>query len=204
MNARTLLLLAPLAAVFACNPYDPNLGDTPFRCGTSDPVCPDGYACVENSPADRVCVRESSPEAPDGGSGGTDASLIDCTGDNNQEPNESVADPTVTPIPDFQDSLQLVGMQICPEGDVNVYYFRIDTQGKNVKVNVMYSSGGGTLLVNVLNQDGTSIKTGTSAGNPDLIAAEVPNLPIGKYYAQVRGDQGVRNSYDITISVTGP
>lgn len=203
MSARNLLMLAPFAALFACNPYNPDLGQTPFRCGTSDPVCPDGYVCVENSPADRVCVQKNSPAAPDGGNG-ADANLLDCSGDNNQEPNDTISDPTVTPIPDFQDSLQLVGMQICPEGDVDVYYFRIDTQGKNAKVEVMYSSSGGTLLVDILNQDGTSIRTGTSSSNPDLITAEVPNLPAGKYYAQVRGDQGVRNGYDITISLSGP
>ena len=38
---------ALLAVVLAgCASYSPDLSGVPFTCGSSDPMCPDGYACV--------------------------------------------------------------------------------------------------------------------------------------------------------------
>lgn len=203
---RTPVLAAALAALaVGCNPYEPQLGDKPFRCGMSDPACPDGYVCVQESAADSFCISADIAELPDAGPGGPDGGILECNGDNGLEPNENIGDPTNTPIPDFQNDLELIGMQVCPMGDVDVYLFRIDQSGKNVKAEVMYPSAAGGIELDILNSVGTSIKTGTVVGgNNDLLAAEVPNLPTGNYFAQVRGATGVRNRYDISITVSGP
>ena len=43
----SLLITAGLYA--ACSPYSPNLGATPFLCGSGTPQCPDGYKCMSGS-----------------------------------------------------------------------------------------------------------------------------------------------------------
>jgi hypothetical protein len=203
---RTALTVSlALASISACNPYDPQLGEKPFRCGMSEPACPDGFVCVQESAADSFCISTDVAGLPDGGDGTTDGGILECSGDDGLEPNDSIGDPTITPIPDFQDELELINLQICPMGDVDVYRFRIEQNGKNVKAEVMYSAAGGTLKLDILNEVGTSIKTGTEVGgNSNLLRAEVPNLPIGQYFVQVRGDTGVRNQYDVSIVVSGP
>ena len=62
------LLLATLAglaacAFLACGPYDPDLGEEPFRCGTDEPRCPEGYAPVEETEIRCVCVLEGEESA---------------------------------------------------------------------------------------------------------------------------------------------
>lgn len=198
---RACILAIMLAATaFACDPYDPDLGDTPFRCGTGAPLCPEGYVCVERSPAERLCVRPDEPgDGPDGGDN------TSCGDDNGEEPNESYNDPSTTPIPDFQSEYTVQGFAICPETDVDTYRFRVNQVGRNVKVEVMYTASMGGLQVDVLNEGGNSIRTGEPVGgNMDLLRAEIPNLPTGTYFAQIRATANMRNSYDMTISLTGP
>jgi hypothetical protein len=81
---RSLLVCAALA--LACNPYDPDLGDTPFRCGTDEPRCPDGYVAVEESVVRCICERAAT--APDGG-----PSDYVCDGDPFENPNAQRRDP---------------------------------------------------------------------------------------------------------------
>ena len=49
-------------ALGACSPYDPDLGSTPFLCGTVDPACPDGYACQDDGTGKMVCVTTSGDD----------------------------------------------------------------------------------------------------------------------------------------------
>jgi hypothetical protein len=199
---RALLALSTAALLAgACNPYDPDLGETPFRCGTTPPLCPEGYACVGSDPASAVCVKPGgSGDGPDGG-----GNTGQCTGDNGNEPNEDTGDPTITPIPDFQSDYNVVGVEICPEGDVDVYQLRIDVPGKNVKVEVMHEAANGQLTLDVLNGTGMSVASGMAVGgNSNLLRAEVNNLPTGTWFARVQGAGAIRNSYDLVIEVTGP
>ena len=80
MLARAFLFA--IAALGACTSYDPQLGPTPFFCGDTDPKCPDGYTCQQNSNGSGVCTK-SGPTGPGGhctmGGGGELASW-DLTG----------------------------------------------------------------------------------------------------------------------------
>ena len=99
----------------------------------------------------------------------------------------------------------MAGVQVCPEGDVDVYQLRIDVPGKNVKVEVMHDSTAGQLVLDILNGTGMSVASGMAVGgNSNLIRAEVNNLPTGNWFARVGGAGAIRNDYDLTIEVTGP
>ncbi len=191
------------AAMFTgCNTYDPQLGSAPFRCGLSNPRCPEGYQCVTYSAADEICERIGGqpgdrPGTPDGGGGGP----VTCNDDSMIEPNESITDPTLTSIPSVQPSVRLVSLAICPSTDQDFFHFEVTTNGTNVTAEVEYDAASGLLALDVLNNGGVSISSAQpAAGNPNILRAAIPNLPIGIYYAQVRSaESGVENNYSIEI-----
>jgi hypothetical protein len=199
-----LCTAAAATAIAACNPYDPSFPAEPFRCGTDEPECPDGYVCDERSPSDKVCVLEGNGPDVDGGGEG-DAPFF-CLDDSQIEPNDTINTATVVPIPDLGDSYQLQGLAICPDIDLDVFRFRIAVTGKNATVDVAYDASRGQLQLDILNSGGQSIREGTAdPGNPDLLTAAVSNLPAGIYYAQLQpATTGIENNYGITITTTGP
>lgn len=193
----------------ACSPYDPNLGETPFRCGNTEPRCPDGYTCVEHDPSNQLCEKN-------GGGGGfadagadadpsIDSGMFTCANDTQLESNNSTSEATITPIPDFGDNYELVNLAICPDTDEDFFRFRIDTMGKNVKADVIYQSNRGQLNLSILNSTGDSIRDGAPVpGDPDTLRAEVPNLPTGTFYVKVSAPAGIQNNYTLSIVTTGP
>lgn len=188
-----------------CNPYDPSLPDVPFRCGTEEPRCPDSYTCVEHSASQQLCERENADNAPDAGVGPDGSSSFVCNDDSEIERNDSISDPTITPIPTLDDKYELAGLAICPDTDIDVFRFSIDQTGKNVRVEITFNAGNGELLLDVLNSTGVSIRSGSPVtGDAGLVRAEVANLPAGTYYAQVRAPAGTENNYGIFIQTTGP
>ncbi len=204
------ILLAASGAVLvaaACSPYNPDLGQTPFKCGASEPKCPDDYECVpDTSSAQGVCKALNQVPGADGGVIGSDGGgNVVCNDDAEIEPNDSTADPTIIPIPDFGDTYQLVNLAICPQTDLDVFRFRVDVMNKNAKVEVSYNSGAGLLVLDILNTNGLSITQGAPAnGNNDVLRAVVNNLPVGNYYAQVQSAGGTQNNYQIDFALTGP
>jgi hypothetical protein len=106
----------------ACSPYNPDLGQAPFKCGASEPKCPDDYECVPDpSSAQGVCKAESASPGADGGVIGSDGGNVTCNDDAEIEPNNSTTDPTIIPIPDFGDTYQLINLAICPQADIDVF-----------------------------------------------------------------------------------
>src|SRR5688500_554686 len=104
---RTYLMPIALAALLlpACDPYDPDLGQTPFRCEPADPAnpdakrCPDGYKPIP-APAPVGCLCEQpNPDGPDSGGVTADAGdgMFSCNTDPN-EPNENIGAATATTI----------------------------------------------------------------------------------------------------------
>lgn len=202
---RAAFLLAALASLAAaCNSYDPDLGSVPFRCGTDEPRCPLGYTCVTYSGDEELCERTDSGEAPDAGDQPDGGGGFTCADDGELEPNNSTEEPTDTLIPMVHPSYKLVSLSICPDTDVDVFLFKVDIAGKNLRADLTYMSARGQLIVEVLNEGGDVIKTGAAvAGMPDLVRAEVPNMPIGTYYVQVRAPAGIQNNYTIEIVLSG-
>lgn len=202
---RTAFLLAALGALAAaCNTYDPDLGTVPFRCGSDEPRCPLGYTCVTYSADEELCEKSDSGESADAGSQPDGGGGFTCADDGELEPNNSTEEPTDTMIPMAHDSYKLVSLSICPDTDVDVFLFKVDIAGKNLRADLTYMSARGQLILEVLNESGDVIKTGAAvAGMADLVRAEVPNMPTGTYYVQVRAPAGIENNYTIEILLSG-
>jgi len=192
----------------ACSPYDPKLGDVPFRCGNADPRCPEGYTCVEHDQSTQLCEKNGSGGTVDAGADAdrtNDSGMFSCANDTELEPNNSTTESTITPIPDFGDTYELVNLAICPDTDQDFFRFRIDTMGKNVKVDLTYNSSFGSLNMSVLNSNGDSIRDATPVpGDPNTLRAEVPNLPTGTFYVKVSAPAGIQNNYALSIVTSGP
>ena len=199
---QSLSLLLALTAValtaLACNAYNPDLGDRPFRCGDSEERCPDGYRCVVSSPTQEFCEREGGPTSPDA------ANNFNCADDSATEPNNELAMAFVTPIPDQSTSFSLVGQAICAADDVDIFRFGIDLDGRNLRTDISFDASQTSLVLEVLN-NGTPIRIGGAvSGNPGLVRAEVANMPPGEFFVSVRSDTGLQNNYSIEIEISGP
>lgn len=184
----------------ACSPYDPELGDTPFRCGTDEPRCPSGYQCVEYSPAEQICERAGGgdPEID------ADPGNLDCNDDTSIEPNDTTATAWTTPIPASRPDISLVQLAICPDTDKDLFRFGVEVNDKNVRATVTTVVADGSLLLQVLNGAGAVIANGQATGADKIIVA-VNNLAIGTYYIQVSAPVGVQNNYTLDIvTCSGP
>ena len=196
-----------MLAAAGCDPYNPDLGNTPFRCGTEEPRCPEGYMCMEYSPSQQICERAGDDPLPDAGPDEADAGPFQCNNDAEIEPNESINNATLTPIPDIQDFYNLANLAICPDTDIDVFRFRVAVTGKNATVDLQHNSSRGLLRVDILNAAGTSIAMGSPfMGNNDHLRAAINNLPAGIYYARVQSSAaGVLNNYEtLDIVTSGP
>jgi len=205
---RGAILLAAVTALGSlaagCNTYNPDLGSVPFRCGTDEPRCPLGYTCVTYSADEELCEQTSGGEAPDAGSQVDGGGGFTCADDGELEPNDNMDEPTDTLIPTQHDNYKLVSLSICPDTDVDVFLFGVDINGKNLRADLTYMSARGQLVLEVLNDGGDVIKSGAAvAGMPDLVRAEVPNMPLGTYFVQVRAPAGIENNYTIEIVLSG-
>jgi hypothetical protein len=195
---RTLLVTCALLAAAGCNTYNPDLGQSPFLCGTSEPRCPRDYTCVTYADND-ICENLNLVEVDGGGDGGD----LECADDSEIEPNDSIELATNTFIPSMHDSYRLVGLSICPDTDEDFFMFQIDVAATNLRVDLTYQSSRGQLLFSVLNSAQMSIGEGMAVpGMPDILRASIANMPTGMYYVQVRAPVGFTNNYTIDI-VTG-
>jgi hypothetical protein len=198
----TLLAALTLALAGGCNTYDPDLGSVPFRCGSDEPRCPLGYTCVTYSGDEELCEKTGAEEA-DAGSQPDGGGAFSCADDGELEPNNSIEEPTDTLIPTTHEIYKLVSLSVCPDTDVDVFLFRVDVAGKNLRADLTYMSARGQLILEVMNEAADVIRTGAAVpGMPDVVRAEVPNMPQGTYYVQVRAPAGIENNYTIEIALT--
>ena len=202
----TLLAIATMAlGLSACNSFDPNLGATPFRCGTDSPRCPDNYTCVTYSADDEVCEANSGAVArfDSGPVGDGDPMGLTCNNDIEIEPNNSIDDPTLTTIPS-SGPFRLVSLAICPTGDQDYFQFVIESNGVSVVVEIEHMSNRGLLGLELLKGDGSILATGSPvSGNPDLIRVPSPNIPQDTYFVRVfPSETGIQNNYSLEISLT--
>jgi hypothetical protein len=188
-------LLGVIALLAACNPYNPDLGYEPFKCGESEPRCPRDYTCLEFGEGEAIC-QKTGVEAPDAGS-----SELECNDDGEIEPNEVLAQAFPTGIPGSP-SFELVGLAICPKTDVDLFFVEVAT-GASLTATLTYRASRGELKLDVLDAQGTSIKSGTSTEEaPNTVTAEVADMSAGSYFVQVRAGDSAENNYEsIAISV---
>jgi len=184
------------AALAACNPYDPDLGNAPFECGSDEPRCPEGYTCVEHSDTNQVCEKQQGEEidAPGGN--------FQCANDSSIEPNNDVMTAFVTPIPSMM-TYSLVGLAICPTGDRDHYRFDINVNGLNFEATVSGVANRTPLSLNVLTSAGAAVASGAPVtGTPAVVRVEIPNrLAVGSYIVQVQSPDTTENNYDLSLKV---
>lgn len=198
MRKQISFLVAGIAIAASCSPYNPSLGDVPFRCGDQEPQCPDGYVCMEVSADDRRCVDIDGVQ-PDAGNTG-----FPCADDNAVEGtsrNDTPMTAYQTPVDSQRLDLTLAGLAICPEGDKDNYALTISAANamKAIEVTVAWDSGQ-PLSMSILNTGGTSIANGTASGT-NMLRACVPNMPAGTYYASVFATGMTKNNYRLGIKL---
>lgn len=203
---RTLSLASLLAAaVAACTPYNPELGEAPFFCGPpeQDPRCPEGYTCIPAPGGGTmdVCVSPNGTIPPDSNG------LAGCDDDSSLEPNDSYMNAWITPV-DQTKNFPLSSLSICPSGDKDTYSVMLTTPNQNLEMTVRYEAGGAALQGALLNSGGSPIMNASPVvGMSQTIRAYVANMPTGVYYVQVYGPNSgtvTTNNYELDIVVTGP
>lgn len=193
MIRQVAIALFSIAALVACNPYDPELPNKPFLCGGPDnDLCPEGYTCND----DMVCENIATETNVDASVG------FECADDSALEPNDVPTTAYITPIPNARPDYALVGLAICPPGDKDHFRFGVDQTGINMEATIIGLAGRPSLTLNLLNSNGTKIADGAPvAGQAQKVRMEVPNrLAIGNYVLQVMSpDATSENNYEITI-----
>jgi hypothetical protein len=188
---KALVFIATCAALAAC--YSPNLGSSPFACGSSAPLCPDGYGCMSG-----MCVEGGGSIAgTDGGNSGCPDEAI--------EPNNSYTAPFVTPVASQKMTFTMTGLAICPAGDIDVYQLTTDADMQTLTAAINYTASGAALDMQILNANGMSIKNGTAmSGMANIVSASVADLTSNaNYFVQVQASMpSDQNSYTLTINVS--
>ena len=190
-------ILSTLVALAACSPYSPDLGNQPFKCGTEEPICPDGYACMMTAPNDMRCVSIDQGAMPDSNTTG-----FPCADDSSLEGssrNDTPANAYQTPVDTQRSDLTLAGLAICPEGDKDNYAVTLSGPNKGLEVVVTWDSGQ-PISMSLLNAGGASIVNGTANGEKSLRACAA-NLPMGTYYGSVFATGMTKNNYRLAIKV---
>jgi hypothetical protein len=180
-----------VALLAACNPYNDDLGDTPFLCGATEPRCPDGYSCgLEAETGRAICVRGEAPE-------------VACNDDSAREPNEDTAMPTVTPI-DSEPTFELAASAVCPDGDADTYSLTLSATA-SIELIVTYEDGGAALDAKILNTGGVPIATAAPIEDGSTtVRAVAVDLDAGMYFVRVAGPDAATirtNNYALTINV---
>ncbi len=198
---RTLFLslssIISFGALAACNPYDPDLGSSPFECGGDEPRCPEGYTCVEYSDTNKVCEKAAGEDDID-----APGSNFQCANDTSIEPNNDVMTAFVTPIPQMP-TYSLLGLAVCPTGDRDHFRFSIATNGQNFEAQVSGIASRSALKLDVLTAAGAMIASGAPvAGTPQVVRIEMQNrLAIGDYIVRVESQDSTENNYDLSLKV---
>ncbi len=185
---RRVLLLALLAS--ACNPYDPDLGDIPFQCGTDEPRCPEGYVSVDVTVIRCECQLASIAEPPGGGP-------YECIEDV-QEPNGTVATAFVTPVGELNVSAT-IHASVCPADDEDHLSFQVARASTVVRLDTHFDLERPAPTVEILRADGASIDHTTIAGaTPGVLVTTMPPPPPGRYVIRVRASREVNYRVEIT------
>jgi hypothetical protein len=186
----------------ACSPYDPSLGDEPYKCADTEPFCPTGYACMMQGSAGSFCINKDGTSGVDGGGGSDQLCSLDVNVEGPNR-NDDYTHAFSTGVETAHPSIPYAGLAICPAGDKDTYQIVVQTMGS---IDAVASVTGGALVqVNILGTTGMIIKPGTlDPANPLQYHANAANLPPGTYYAQAFSTSTATNAYKLTLAVTHP
>jgi hypothetical protein len=187
--------LAAAVLMLACSPYDPNLGPSPFLCGTDEPRCPDGYTAVDTSPI--RCECQLDPVLPDAGGG------YRCSADT-LEPNDDVHAPTVTHV--GQNSTDnFSNIAICPDGDVDAFGLTVPLAGTLLQATVMFDTTRTAPAIDFLDAAGVSLHP-TVTPAPGQLVATLTAMQPGSYVIRLsKGETGGETvNYSLRIQIFLP
>jgi hypothetical protein len=203
-----LILLTITLALVGC--YDPELGNSPFRCAPTGKECPDNYTCDKKT---KVCIPDDKkldagrPEAKvpsdadnepskegfvylDGHPPNTSAPKCD---DDQEEPNNTADTATELPGPG-----PTTGWHICYPGDVDHFSIELD-QGDKLVVKVKFVHKNGDLDAALL--DPTGFVIAMSRGEDDIEELSVSAVTKkGKYVIGVYGFGDATNEYELDLT----
>lgn len=207
MRSLTLMLVTAAALLGGC--YDPELGDTPFRCAPTGKACPDGYSCNENN----ICIP--GDKKLDAGQGDlkvlTDAELLPSKegpvyldgsptqssagcADESSEPNNTAGTAT-----QLLGGGLIPGWEICYPGDVDHYAIDLD-QGDSLVVKVLFTNSDGDLDAAILDPSGFVIAQGRSEDNNEEMSLSTVTEK-GTYIIGVYGFADATNTYDLDLTL---
>ncbi len=195
---RTALLLISFTSILtACSPYDPDLGGTPFLCGSVEPKCPDGYECMANAMGTMVCTTTSGNlvDASTSGFQCADDSILEGT-----SRNDTIASAYGTPVATQRPDISFAGLAICPEGDKDTYRIEITVALSDLEVITSWDSGM-PVSASILGMGGATLAASMSNGENSQ-KAFAANLPVGTYYAQAYASATSKNNYKISLKTT--
>ena len=186
------LIFAAAAAAVACDPFAPDLGDVPYRCGSDDPKCPDGYEPVDvGQPAICECHKIGS------GSHGPDASPANC-GDET-EPNDIMANARNTPVGSGATTADF-SEEICTDHDVDIYKFTATQPNQKITATLQFNSTIGTLNLRITNAVGTILGAGPMPQGPTALVATATLEQPGTYFVHVNSASGT-NTYTLSLAL---
>src|SRR6185369_13522 len=163
---RLLTIVSMLAAAViavACDPFSPDLGNTPYRCATSEPKCPDGYEAVTvGQPTLCEC------RLPGTNGNQPDASSMDCT-DEGTEPNDLVGNARPTPIGTGAQSAQFPDQAICSPLDVDTFKVMSSAPNQKLTATLEFNMTVGTLNIRVVNSAGMPIDAAPTVMGSSLV-----------------------------------
>jgi hypothetical protein len=197
---RSVGIIAFVSFATACSPYDPDLGENPFTCGTSEPKCPDGYTCqttTGEAPTRNICVIEGGQLID------ANINAFACADDQTLEgpsKNDTINTASQTPVALRQKEIPYKGVAICPEGDKDVFAINVGVALQTIEIVVSWHDGL-PISASILGVHGTPLVPATSNGERS-IKAVASQLEVGTYYAQVFAGQTTQNNYDLQIVVT--
>jgi hypothetical protein len=197
------LILASLSLV-ACSPYSPDLGYSPFFCGSAAPLCPDGYTCMGSGSGSSGTCISTNGKMPDGGNNNgmcADDSQVEGPG-RNDTIMTAYALPDLSTRPNCQ--ITYSALAICPMGDKDNYSLILQTDGKTIQADLTYDTWGAPIQGAIANMAGTPIKTLAATGTMNMISGAATNLPMGQYFIEVFGPAAAPgiNNYHLTVTMT--
>jgi len=188
-------LLVFFWALVACNPYDPNLGEIPFLCGTDPPRCPEGYLAIVLTGTRCECQRNDIA---------VDPNQYECSDDPQESPtNDSLGTATETGVDGSGTNPQARSFNaaVCPASDIDLYRVTAPTGGSIVQVSLTFDVMRSPPAVELLNSDGATLSTGESTVVGTITIAKSVDGG-GTYFVKVSDEMSV--NYRVTLNVLRP
>lgn len=193
-----------MATIIACNPYNPNLGNVPFKCGPDDKKCPDNYECIAYSAEEQLCEKVKDDSILDGGPEGS--GLI-CNDDSAIEPNNTLTQAFPTQVAEQLSSFSLVGA-ICPNTDRDIFIVKTSASNSTLTASMSYDVDFAPLTLVLKSSQNIELGQGAIQSEDDdnvYVNMSVGSLNPGTYFVEVFSNSTAiedDNNYELDMNVS--